>query len=667
MSYSLIVWTSATSAGSKKNSMNNTNNYSTGTPTGTIFLPFSTQTPSEMGNNGTEAAFSARRAPISSGGDGWVSKPDAGGTDLIRNSSPIGEPWVLFLMAFLFGVWIRARRRRVLTAVLLCATGLHAGITALTISPAAAGQRVTVNPSFASIPDGMVSVCWSAYYDAEGENTIEDIRFQADTETGINAVRFTAPLNPGTYYLKALMQTGRLCGGVMDSYVVCPYTVYPADADIVLKRDAQGSGTRIDIRDGGAMQAYGAIRFNREVLNDAEMSEYERYNYFISFPFDVQVADIYGIGEVGTHWRILYYDGKGRAEEGYFAERTDNWVMIDDTDSILHAGQGYLLQLNAIQMAEENEDVWNHHTDVATLYFPALSKISGVTLSNETIPALSEAYQCTIDLSSSLGEEGDRRTKDSYWRCIGVPGFDAPSGISGLPYLYEWNMSDNSLRVVSTEGYAFLPTHAYLVQNNGEMVWSNIAKPVNAIVAQLREEGYREFRMTLMQNGVTADQTFVRLTEDEQVTDGFDFGQDLSKEINAGQPNIYTKTSYERLAANCLPDSTQSVTLPIGVDIPMEALYTFALPDGNQEMQVVITDLQTGTRTHLNAESSYSVVLPVGTHDERFVMEIADPSGTPTGIASPASGSETVKIIRDGHLYLRHHQRLYDLTGRPVK
>ena len=49
------------------------------------------------------------------------------------------------------------------------------------------------------------------------------------------------------------------------------------------------------------------------------------------------MADIYGIGTVGTDWRILYYDGKGRAEEGFFAERTDNWVMIDDTVSPLTA------------------------------------------------------------------------------------------------------------------------------------------------------------------------------------------------------------------------------------------------------------------------------------------------------------------------------------------
>ena len=103
------------------------------------------------------------------------------------------------------------------------------------------------------------------------------------------------------------------------------------------------------------------------------MSEFARYNYFISFPFDVKIGDISGIGTVGTDWRILYYDGKGRAEEGFFAERTDNWVMFEDTEDVLHAEEGYLLQLNTYSMQEENEDVWINGMDVACLFFPALS------------------------------------------------------------------------------------------------------------------------------------------------------------------------------------------------------------------------------------------------------------------------------------------------------
>ncbi|MBR2285690.1 MAG: hypothetical protein IJ900_04080 [Paludibacteraceae bacterium] len=72
-------------------------NFSTGTRcAGTIFSPFSDQTPSDMSSIGSSMhSASVRRAPIASGGSGWTSKPDAGGTSLSRNSSPIGEPWVL--------------------------------------------------------------------------------------------------------------------------------------------------------------------------------------------------------------------------------------------------------------------------------------------------------------------------------------------------------------------------------------------------------------------------------------------------------------------------------------------------------------------------------------------------------------------------------------------
>lgn len=652
----------------------NTFIHSTGkTYTGTIFTPFGTKSPSEeIGLGATSNHVSAHRAPISSGGEGWTSKPDTGGTDVSRNDSPIGEPWILLLFAMLFGFWKAIHRKRALgiLLLLLCTNCVQAGITALDISPACAGQRVTVNPTVSSVPDGMVYICWSAFYDAACENEIEDVAFRAASETGTNAVCFTAPNTTGTYYVKASVHTGRVCGGLMDSYYTYPFIVYPADADIVLKRDDQGSGSRIDIREGEARQAYGAMRFSRSALNNEGLSAYERYNYFVSFPFDVQVADIYGIGDVGTHWRIFYYDGKGRAEEGFFAERTDNWVMIDDTDSILHAGQGYLLQLNAIQMAEDNEEVWSNDADIATLYFPALSKISAVTIANETIPALSEAYQCTIDLSSTLGSEADRRAKDSYWRCIGVPSFDTPAGISGLPYLYEWDMSDNSLKVVSSSDYTFEPTHAYLVQNGGEIIWTDVVKPVNAIVAQLREDSYKEFRLELLHNGETADQTYVRLTDNEQVTADFDFGNDLSKEMNTGRPNIYTKAGYERLAANCLPDSGTTVTIPIGVQIFTDGGYTFAMPDRNQDRTVKLVDSQTNTCTSLSSETNYTVALTEGTYEERFFLEISKSTNTPTDvnhtISDHSTDHSTDKILKNGRLYLIRNHQIYDLLGRRI-
>ena len=636
------------------------------TNSGILFVPFSKELPSDY----TYQSFvskpsSVNRAPISSGSDGWAEKPDTGGTNL-SVTVPIGGSGELFLYAALYCLWkyFFSFRQLLLMGLICFSFPLYAGISALRFSPSAAlsGQRVTITPTITSVPEGDVSVCWGVYYDAECTHEVDDILFYTAPSAGANSVSFPAP-PAGTYYIKTAIHAGKPCKGLLDSYYTTPMVVYPADADLVLSRDAQGSATRTDITDDETIRAYGAMRFSRSAINNEELSVYERYNYFISFPFDVQVGDIYGIGTVGTHWRILYYDGKGRAENGFFAERTDNWVMIDDTDSILHAGQGYLLQLNAIQMAEDHDEVWVNDADVATLFFPSYSMLSELTTTNETIPALSEAYRCTIDLSAGLGSEGDRRTKDSYWRCIGVPSFSNPTGVSGLPYLYAWDPSDNSLAVVSSEGLTFEPMQAYLVQNGGQIIWTDVIRPAGIAARPTGKDTHYEIPIEIRQASQVQDRLFVRLTEEEQATEAFDFGLDLIKEMNADKTNIYTLLGYERLAANCLPMTNQVRVIPLGVQIATTGEYMFVLPT-EIGLEVTLLDHTTGLRTKLNAQP-YVVELEAGKYDARFALEVAPKQQTPTETEAISSQDSAVrKVLIDGQLYIIRDGRVYDALGR---
>ena len=642
-----------------------------GTHTGIIFCPFDDTCPSDytaeqVCSNHTSAPH---RAPISSGGSGWIARPDTGGTRFSKEAAPIGEPWLMLFFAGLFAIWQMIHRRRILSTIplaLLTAAPLSAGITALSFSPATVGKATTIVPTVASVPEGRVALCWNLYHDAACEHEVTGTTFHSASKTAKNAVRFEAPATEGTYYIQCAIHTGSVCGGLLESSYVYPLHVYPADADLVLEREAQASASLVDITDDGTKQAYGAMRFSRTALNNEALSEYERYNYFISFPFDVKMADIYGIGEVGTAWRILYYDGKGRAEEGFFAERTDNWVMIDDTDSVLHAGQGYLLQLNAIQMAEENEAIWTDGTDIATLYFPALSAINSIGTTDVTLPELGSAYACTIDLSASLGDEGDRRTKDSYWRCIGVPSFTSPSGIDNMPYLYTWNKNDNSLSVVSSAGFAFEPMQAYLIQNGDAITWQDVTKPAS-IVARHQETSFEEIPLELMHNEALCDRTFVRITDETRVTNGFDFGRDLIKELNADKANIYTMVGYERLAANCLPTSEQTILVPVGVQIEEEGIYTFTLPEGSHNIRIVLVDKLTNTRTNLS-QTDYSVALAAGQYDARFALELSLSQDSPTSIEREHSSlsSKMHKVLLNGHIYILHHDKLYSIFGQII-
>ena len=481
------------------------------------------------------------------------------------------------------------------------------------------------------------------------------------------------------------------------------------EADIMLVREGQGGGGQINLTNSATLttstdkRIYGVMRFNRWDLNNLsreaghaalswsqQKTSYERFNYFISFPFDVKVGEIFGFGRIGRHYRIYFYDGIGRAQEGFFAERKSNWKMIDDTDSILHAYQGYFLQLNSLRMATDQTDVWPQaEQSEVELYFPAMRAISSITIANETIPALAldGPYKCNKDLSSLHGgnQDANRTNKDSYWRCIGTPsfanydadfeewtGFHYQINSEDVPYLYQWETTTNKLIPVTSNNFEFLSMHAYLIQNPNEIVWTSVSKPTySAVVARTRDaEAEREWKLTLTNNNEELlDQAFVRMSDNEAVTANFDFGQDLVKEWNE-DANIYTFIESEQVAANSMPFSDQTTIVPVGVKIAIDGDYTFAIPEGTYGVGVVLIDNIAGTRTNL-ALTDYIVYLTAGTHDERFILEISPMAQTPTDIESVAGeGSEISgarKVMVDGVLYIVKDGKVFDARGTLCK
>lgn len=480
------------------------------------------------------------------------------------------------------------------------------------------------------------------------------------------------------------------------------------EADIMLVREGQGGGGQINLADNVTLttsadkRIYGVMRFNRWDLNNLsrtsghaaldpgdQKTAYERFNYFISFPFDVKVGEIFGFGRIGRHYRIYFYDGIGRAQEGFFAERKTNWKMIDDTDSILHAYQGYFLQLNSVRMATDKTDVWPQaEQSEVELYFPAMRAISSITIANETIPALAPdgPYKCNKDLSSLHGgnQDANRTNKDSYWRCIGTPSFanyDAnfeewtdfvyKVDDKAMPYLYEWETTTNKLVPVASSSFEFLSMHSYLIQNPNQIVWANVSKPTySAIVARTRDtEEEQEWKLTLTSNNdELLDQAFVRMSDNEAVTANFDFGQDLIKEWNE-DANIYTFAGSEQVAGNSMPFSNQTTIVPVGVKIAADGEYTFAMPDGTEGIGVVLIDNIAGTRTNL-ALTDYTINLAAGTYDERFVLEISPVKPIMTDIET-VDVQEVIKgarkVMVDGVLYIVKDGKIYDARGNRVE
>ena len=531
-------------------------------------------------------------------------------------------------------------------------------------------------------------------------------------------------------------KTNRLMGAWVPESAIS--TEQAIAADLMVIRRHQEDATCVTLTNENSKltdvkTAYGAMQFNRWTINNRggaddldvehctkasgshrvydeditnqyhpilplaeQTSIYERGLYFISFPFDVHLSDVFGFGTYGTHWVISTYNGKRRAERGYFAEDCinedcTNWDYIwDPSGFVMKANEGYLLSLDLDLMKHDNtSSFWANNISQVELFFPSTAAITSIEKTDYTMPALTEEYLCKINHNTP---DGDRRVKDSYWRCIGVPSFadyngslttDGESTINWkddytweadkevFPFLYEWNVTNNDLVVRSTNSYKFRATYAYLIQNGNKIHWKAVNTKPASIIARDQTENVSnyEWKIALLRNDAPADHTFIRMTDNESVTSAFDFHQDLSKEFNYGA-NIYTLVGYERLAANSLPMNDSTTIIPLGVSAQEAGDYTITMPEGVESVGVTLVDAETGTHTNLSAGMEYTFTLNRGTYDGRLYLEISPIEKTPTDLeyVDEATRNQNVrKFIIDGKLYLQKDGMLYDAQGRCVK
>ncbi len=532
-------------------------------------------------------------------------------------------------------------------------------------------------------------------------------------EENVSAVKILGGNNEEWYTMRIIydFKTNRLMAAwVPDQKIDGTLAI---DADIMVIRQHQEDATYITFANdksqlSNVKTVYGVMRFNRWTLNNRSTSDhnvlpvqsqktiYARALYFVSFPFDVHLSDVFGFGTYGTHWVISEYNGLRRAQNGYFIdncmnEDCTNWDYIwDPSNFTMKANQGYLLSLDLDLMKHDNESFWAHDIQQVELFFPSYAHVQTIQQTSYTMPALSEDYECKINFNKVGPEDptynpvNDHRVRDSYWRCIGVPSFAdynsaltdgtnpitwKPKG-SEFPFLYEWNVSDNSLMVRAATNYKFRSTFAYLVQNGNSIYWSAVnAKPSNIVARSQEAKRNYDWKITIARNGEVEDQTFVRLTDHEKVTTEFDFNQDLSKEFNYGRSDIYTLIGYEKAAANSLPLSEQTTLIPLGLSIEYNGDYTIAMPDGTANIGVTLIDTESNTRTNLSAGMEYTLTLKKGDYNNRFFIEISPIQQTPTDIeyVENSHDDQARKVLIDNILYIVRDGQIFDARGARLK
>lgn len=454
--------------------------------------------------------------------------------------------------------------------------------------------------------------------------------------------------------------------------------------DVIIERtnqeDAQQVSNAIKAADTeNGYTVYAVMSFTQGHI-EGNGTQSEKLYYWVSFPFDVRISDVFGFGEYGVHWIMEYYDGAERAEKGCWADSPTYWRYITDTTSvdipdnnknlncgILKANQGYVLAL-ALNIA--NMGIFTN-TDKVSLYFPSMEPIKNQINANiiETTVTLDE-YRCTIP-------RDNRYIHDSNWHIIGVPSFSNKQQTltqDNLLYYYTRDQQNDTYEVTSTKGSSitFKSLHSYMVQYAGTINWAatwTLSQPQGlAAKRNANEEKTHSLRLELSQNGTYNDQTLVTLQE-EGATEAFDMNLDLSKMMNAGN-NIYTLAGEEliQVAGNALPIA--NTTIPVGVQIATAGEYTFAMPDGTDGIIVELIDYETNTRTNLLL-SDYTVNLPAGTCETRFALAVKiDKTATSVENITEvegANGEGVKKYIIDGKLFLQKDNTLYDAQGHIVR
>ena len=459
--------------------------------------------------------------------------------------------------------------------------------------------------------------------------------------------------------------------------------------DVLIDRTDQGKATQVQstVTSDEGYTVYASLTLNKTTLQDATKTEWERLYYWISFPFDVRISEIFGFGEYGKHYIIQYYDGAERAKNGCWADSPTYWRQITDTtysarreadnngnedangnpnNGILVANRGYVLAL-ARNIAKSN--IFEHGNSYVRLYFPSREKITSIDAEMQEIESYLRPHTCTITRE-------DRNIYDSNWHIIGVPSYANKAQTlkeEDVLYFYTYNTADNTYNVTPAENASgdqtitFKSMHAYMVQFAGNIHWqSTWDLDAQSVVARRQSAETQEdyaLRLELQREGQYADQTFIQL-QAEGATADYDINQDLTKIINTGA-NLYTLAGEKhiQLAGNVLPIA--KTTIPVGVQVSQAGTYTIALPNGSDGILATLVDNLTGTHTNLLLDG-YTVTLDAGSHENRFYI-VLDPDRSATAVENiGADTNEAQKYIIDGQLIIKHDGIKYNVQGEKL-
>lgn len=478
------------------------------------------------------------------------------------------------------------------------------------------------------------------------------------------------------------------------------------NADLMIIRKDQGDATQLKFDPSNreltsVTTAFGVITMTKEHLEggkDKSLAPQERGCFWVSFPFDVRLSDVFGCGTYGVDFIIQYYDGESRAKNGCWIDSPTYWRYVEDpTNFTLKKGKGYILVVDYVKILDEQ---FQHGNTEVSIYFPSANETSMDITGELPTEVVIPPHKCEI-------QRENRYIYDSNWNLIGVPSwanideFGNPRTAYQVPdveqkfyigFFYDYNAKTKKWNTSLVNDTTFKSMHAYLVQWAGTINWKDKSvtggvyegeSPAQQALQARRyapaAEGEEEaegagspeqytLRLTLNRGEQQLDHTYVRLQEGNVTTD-FDLNYDMTKILNDGT-NLYSLvgTNLIQCAANVQPlqEDAQTISIPLGVVADQDGLYTFSLPEGTEGMNVSLVDNESGTVYNLSL-GDYQTALTAGTYEQRFALEIQPRQEVSTGCEqTDAAGKSLRKVLIDGNLYILRDGKAYTAAGQEL-
>lgn len=354
--------------------------------------------------------------------------------------------------------------------------------------------------------------------------------------------------------------------------------------------------------------------------------------YFLSFPFDVKVADIRPSNT--ALFAVRKYDGSVRASNG----TGGSWKTMT-ADSILRAGQGFIINLNA----------------TSTVTFPAIQESRNSLFTSGDKSTIIKDYPSEVLANKS-------------WNFVGnvFPSYYDSRYLDYTAPITVWNLSNNTYTAVSLidDKYALKPFEGFFIQKPDDLSQLAFIKEGRQLTSTLSATGPARVRNTgtsdrsvinlYLSNGAVADKTRVVLNPQAQLQ--YEIECDASKFFSddPSVPQLYSFDNYgNTYAINERPVAEGSI--PIGIFIGTSGTYTLRTEKDavGYLSNLILEDKLVNNFTDLLVED-YTFSSEAGTTTDRFILRInnilTSTANEPTAFSiSGGKGKITIRAAEGMH------------------